>query len=215
MNDDLILPLSEKEILNLVPALIHIRDQQSGEIIWWNAEWERSFHFAREEFRKSSMECLKRVVHPDDVNLLQFSNHYYRHKTGPNFGGTIRVKYPGNEEWSWLVGISKVIKETPDRVPLETLAVFVDFTKMINTELQIKEALQEVLRIRNGNVLNKISKREKIIIRFLLNGLGSKEIAEQLSISAHTVRTHRKNIMLKLGVKNTSELISIAKDWGI
>lgn len=215
MNDDLILPLSEKEILNLVPALIHIRDQQSGEIIWWNAEWERSFHFAREEFRKSSMECLKRVVHPDDVNLLQFSNHYYRHKTGTNFGGTIRVKYPGNDEWSWLVGISKVIKETPDRVPLETLAVFVDFTKMINTELQIKEALQEVLRIRNSNVLNKISKREKIIIRFLLNGLGSKEIAEQLSISAHTVRTHRKNIMLKLGVKNTSELISIAKDWGI
>ncbi|MGH2644793.1 MAG: LuxR C-terminal-related transcriptional regulator [Chitinophagaceae bacterium] len=215
MSDSLIVLFSEKEIVDLVPALIHIRDQQTGEIIWWNAEWDRSFHFDREEFRKNSMECLKRVIHPDDINLLQFSNHFYQHKAGTNFGGTIRIKYPESNEWSWLVGISKVIKETPDGIPLETLAVFVDFTKMINTEKQIKEALHDVLRIHNGSTLDKISKREKTIIRLLLNGLDSKEIGEQLSISTHTVRTHRKNIMLKLGVRNTSELISVAKDLGI
>ena len=56
MNDDLIIPLSEKEVLDLVPALIHIRDQRTGEIVWWNAEWERSFHFDREEFSNNNME---------------------------------------------------------------------------------------------------------------------------------------------------------------
>lgn len=215
MNDDLIIPLSEKEVLDLVPALIHIRDQRTGEIVWWNAEWERSFHFDREEFSNNNMEYLKRIVHPDDVNLLQFSNHFYQQKAGTKFGGAIRLKYPESNEWCWFVGISKVIKESADGTPVATLAVFVDFTKMINTELQIKEALQEVLRIRNGNPLNKISNREKVIIRFILNGLSSTKIAKQLSISPHTVRTHRRNLMLKLDVKNVSELISIAKDWGI
>lgn len=215
MSDDLIPPLSEKEIINLVPALIHIRDQQTGKIIWWNAEWERSFHFDREEFLKDSTACITRVIHPDDINLLIFSNQFYQHKNGSNFGGTIRVKYPGSYEWSWLVGISTVIKKTTDGVPLETLAIFVDFTKMINTELQIKEVLHDVLRIHNGNTLNKITTREKTIIQFLLHGLSSEEIAQQLSISSHTVKTHRKNILLKLDVKNTSELISRAKDLGI
>jgi DNA-binding NarL/FixJ family response regulator len=71
------------------------------------------------------------------------------------------------------------------------------------------------LRIHNGHALNKITTREKTIIQFLLNGLSSEEIAKQLSISTHTVKTHRKNILLKLDVKNTSELISRAKDLGI
>lgn len=215
MNDDLIPPLSEKEIVNLVPALIHIRDQRTGEIIWWNAEWERSFGFDTDEFRKNNMAYLEKIVHPDDVYLLKFSNQFYQHKNGSSFGGTIRIKYPGSDEWSWLVGISKVIKETTDGVPLETLAIFVDFTKMINTELQIKEVLHDVLRIHNSHALGKITTREKTIIQFLLNGLNSEEIAKQLSISTHTVRTHRKNILLKLDVKNTSELISRAKDLGI
>lgn len=215
MSDDLIPSLSEKEVLDLVPALIHIRDQRTGEIVWWNAEWESVFNLNKEEFRKNSTACIKGIVHPDDFSLLESSNQFYKRRIGNKFGGTIRVKYPGNAEWSWLVGISRVIKKTEDGIPLCTLAVFLDFTNIVNTEIQIKEVLHDVLRIHNGNALSKISDREKTIIEFLVIGLSSKQIAERLSISTHTVRTHRKNILLKLGINSTSELVSIAKDLGI
>lgn len=56
----------------------------------------------------------------------------------------------------------------------------------------------------------KISKREKEVLSWLSQGYSSKEIAEQLSISVHTVQTYRKRLLEKTQVKNTSELINFA-----
>ena len=52
-----------------------------------------------------------------------------------------------------------------------------------------------------------LTKREKQILRLLFEGVGNKEIAEQLNKSIRTVETHRFNIMKKLGVNNVVELI--------
>lgn len=56
----------------------------------------------------------------------------------------------------------------------------------------------------------RISQRESEIIRLVAEGLTNKEIADKLFISAHTVTTHRKNIMAKLGVNNTAGLMMFA-----
>lgn len=56
----------------------------------------------------------------------------------------------------------------------------------------------------------KISHREAEIIRLVAEGLTNKEIADKLYLSAHTVTTHRKNIMSKLGVNNTAGLVLFA-----
>ena len=53
---------------------------------------------------------------------------------------------------------------------------------------------------------NKLSEREKGIVREIALGRTNKEIADNLFISAHTVITHRKNITRKLGVKTVSGL---------
>ena len=47
-----------------------------------------------------------------------------------------------------------------------------------------------------------ISKREAEIIHYIGLGMSSKEIADKLCISIHTVNTHRKNIMKKYNVQN-------------
>ena len=52
-----------------------------------------------------------------------------------------------------------------------------------------------------------LTKREKQILRLLFEGIGNKEIAEQLNKSIRTIETHRFNIMKKLGVNNVVELI--------
>lgn len=53
---------------------------------------------------------------------------------------------------------------------------------------------------------NEISNREKAILACVAKGLTNKEIAEELFISTHTVITHRKNIVRKLGIKTVSGL---------
>lgn len=52
-----------------------------------------------------------------------------------------------------------------------------------------------------------LSKRELEIVSYLEKGFTSKEIAEELFLSNHTVDTHRRNILRKSEVRNTTELI--------
>jgi DNA-binding NarL/FixJ family response regulator len=55
-----------------------------------------------------------------------------------------------------------------------------------------------------------ISDREIEIIRMIAEGFSNKEIADKLCLSTHTVNTHRKNIMNKLGVNNTAGIVLFA-----
>jgi len=55
-----------------------------------------------------------------------------------------------------------------------------------------------------------ISDRELEIIKHIAEGYTNNEIAEKLFLSPHTVNTHRKNIMQKLGVNNTAAIVMYA-----
>lgn len=62
---------------------------------------------------------------------------------------------------------------------------------------------------------HQLTKREVEIIRLVCQELSSKEISEKLFIAEFTVTTHRRNILSKLGIKNTPALINFAKQNGI
>jgi DNA-binding NarL/FixJ family response regulator len=55
---------------------------------------------------------------------------------------------------------------------------------------------------------HKLSKREKELLNLLAKGYRYKEIADQLSISIETVRTHIRNIYEKLHVQSRTEAIN-------
>ncbi|HRH60615.1 MAG TPA: LuxR C-terminal-related transcriptional regulator, partial [Chitinophagaceae bacterium] len=55
-----------------------------------------------------------------------------------------------------------------------------------------------------------ISKRETEILKWLSEGLISKEIADKLDISVNTVNNHRKNMLQKTNSKNVAELLLYA-----
>lgn len=59
------------------------------------------------------------------------------------------------------------------------------------------------------------SRRELEIIRLISKGFHNQDIAKILFISLNTVKNHRKNIMQKSGVNNSSELISKCTIAGI
>ena len=59
-----------------------------------------------------------------------------------------------------------------------------------------------------------LSVREIEIVRLVASGKIAKEIADELHLSTHTVYTHRKNIMKKLQLSSTSELVLYAVSQG-
>ncbi|MFK7772901.1 MAG: response regulator [Saprospiraceae bacterium] len=60
-----------------------------------------------------------------------------------------------------------------------------------------------------------LSEREIEILKLLAEGFSSKEISEQLFLSARTVETHRFNLMKKLEIKKLAHLIRFAVRCGM
>lgn len=58
-----------------------------------------------------------------------------------------------------------------------------------------------------------LSDRETEILQMILNQCPTPDIAEKLSLSPLTVKTHRRNIFKKLKIKNLSGLLAIIKEY--
>ena len=73
----------------------------------------------------------------------------------------------------------------------------------------------EYTLLRDGMSLELLTRREREVLKHIAGGLTSREIAEQLDISFRTVQTHRSNLMEKLEIHNTAELVRYALDRGL
>lgn len=83
-------------------------------------------------------------------------------------------------------------------------AVVENLMKFPSKETKIKDAGYETL-----------TPREQEVMRLLAEGLTSKKAAEKLFISPKTVENHRANIMNKLGLHSTIELVRYAAKLGL
>jgi DNA-binding NarL/FixJ family response regulator len=61
---------------------------------------------------------------------------------------------------------------------------------------------------------NPLTGREKQILEYVAKGCSNRDIAEQLTISEHTVKNHLKNILQKLQLDNRMQLMRYAYDKG-
>jgi len=73
----------------------------------------------------------------------------------------------------------------------------------------VTRSVMESLHKKNRTTSH-LSKRELQIIQLISNELTTNEIAKELHLSSMTVETHRKNIFLKLGVRNIAGLVKLA-----
>lgn len=60
-----------------------------------------------------------------------------------------------------------------------------------------------------------LSPREREVLKFLAEGLGTKEIASTLLVSVKTIETHRQQLMKKLNLHSIAELTKYAIREGL
>lgn len=96
-----------------------------------------------------------------------------------------------------------VLKNADDSEIVEAMETIAEGKNYISEE--VKDCLQkdDVAGIR-------LTKREYEVLAYIAEGLTNPEIADRMFVSASTVDSHRKNLLLKLSAKNTASLVSIA-----
>ena len=78
------------------------------------------------------------------------------------------------------------------------------------------ESFEESVSPSNGfSSQFKITTRELEIMRLIAQGLETEKIAAKLFLSTHTVATHRKNVLSKLDLKNSVELVNFLRKWNL
>jgi two-component system, NarL family, nitrate/nitrite response regulator NarL len=92
-------------------------------------------------------------------------------------------------------------KQTDSRVVLDTINQILSGKTVF-----IKSTVVNNYGIEAPKELALLSQREKEILRMIKKGMNSKEIAEELYLSAYTVETHRKNICSKLNLNQPGAL---------
>ncbi|WP_143308080.1 LuxR C-terminal-related transcriptional regulator [Chitinophaga vietnamensis] len=202
-----------ESILHHVPAMLYTYDNSKKTVTWCNQGLAETVGYSPEEMKGMGMEFFKHIMHPDDFKLATVAQQSFNNNKR-QFGGVARIRKRGESEYRWLLGLEVPFTRDENGQVVEIICAFLDLTGAIDTNAALSEALVEILRRQNENLLNKLTAREKDVLALAVQGMNNKEIAGSLNLSRYTVETHRKNIRLKLKVRNTSELVAIARKIG-
>lgn len=204
-----------KTIIDEVPANIYIADLDDG-VIWCNKTNEETLGYTLQDINNmGGLNYLYEIVHPDDYNVPDKSIDHFANQPEKQYGGVFRCRNKFTGLYKWFIGWGKVIAPEHEGGKVRILNVDVDLSPQMDTDKQLRAVLAENLNLKHRLVLESLTKREVEVLKKICEGSSSKEIAEILFISRHTVETHRKNLLKKLKVKNVATLVMFCKEIGL
>ena len=142
----------------------------------------------------------------------------------------VRKSYPDikiimlttNDEGSIITSLFRVgangylLKNTSKEYLIQGIKDAFAGKKVLSSHLTEKmiESLTEEPRKKEG-WMPMITKREIEVIKLIAQEHTTQEIADLLFVSTNTVATHKRNLFVKMDVKNSVGMIKKAVDWGL
>jgi DNA-binding NarL/FixJ family response regulator len=110
-----------------------------------------------------------------------------------------------------------IMKDATVKVFLRTIRSVADGAKILPPSLAgslFARVAELALKKRKGKITDavRMTKREREIIVLIADGLSNKEIAQELNIATHTVKSHVHNIMEKLALHTRLQLAKYTHD---
>ncbi|MBF8149620.1 PAS domain-containing protein [Winogradskyella sp. F6397] len=182
-----------------------------------------------QELKVHGMRYFWNRIHPDDIDawlsalnsLMEFtlSEISVHKRKDTNYTWNFRIKN-ANDVYVNIIQNTTPLDFDSDGKPIIGLAHYTVLDPHIKMDItasaKILNANNEYETLYFNNFSQKlltedVSNRERDVIRLLVLNHTSKQISKRLSISPHTVDTHRRNILKKFNVSSTGELIGMLK----
>ncbi len=205
--------ISIADVGDLFPVGVII-NSRSGENLYMNAISEQTLGYAREETRELG-ENYTKVIQYDEEEARQTLNQidvFFKHQDETKVLAQFQRLCPKHKKgYEWMYIASKLIRDKPGEPANKRLLIAAPVCQMGNMNRKVHRVLEENLYMKkNFKRFAALTKREKEVLALVAKGTESKEIAEILFVSYHTVLQHRKNITKKVEHRNFAELIQFA-----
>ncbi len=174
----------------------------------------------------SALEAIKR--HTPQVVLVDLS---LKHESGLELIKDIKVRYPSvlmlvlsmHDEGFYAERVLHAGANGYIMKQQATDQILMAIRRVLRGEIYLSEAMSsKILKNIAGesgkktiSPIDQLSDRELEVFRLIGAGLGTRQIAERFSRSIKTVETYREHIKLKLNLKDSSELVQNAIQWGL
>jgi DNA-binding NarL/FixJ family response regulator len=108
-----------------------------------------------------------------------------------------------------------ILKNTGKEELVTAITIVAEGQQYFSKEVagSIFESFQTGSKPKKSGIIQKLTRREKEILTLIVDEMTTDEIAAKLFISAATVISHRKSLLLKLNAKNTAGLVKAAIEF--
>ncbi len=218
--DSNVLGLSYKEqllfyekIFSSLNAIIFVFDLNNYRMLWVNDAFKKILGY-KNSTEKIPEDVLLEIYHPDDRDLLADIKKYFKRKKKGTYTAIFKFRN-SKGKYIWLCSVANLFRRTPDNSVFEMVGVSINFSNELSYGKNLKVVSREQLKQSNKPIIEQLTKRERELTRYFAQGYQTKEIAEMIGVSFHTVNNHRKNILKKLGFKNIASLVNFAVEHGL
>lgn len=222
----------KKNLIDIIPCAIYIINYQTQENLFVSEGCKNICGHSSDEFIKNGFVLQAEHFHPEDSIVMSnkiFPKFLAYCKSMPigdhkNFLFSINYRYMKKENmYVKILQQYLVLEADKEGNPLLTMGICTDITNhkqddKINFSISHYNEKGELNLISSESFFyegNVISKKETEVLKYILQGLNSSEIAEKLKTSFFTVKAHRRSILKKTNCKNTPELVNYALTKGL
>lgn len=206
---------------------VHVFDLNRKESIFYSSNFGELLGYNPSDYKDQNYHFFESKIHPEErmqlavngISLLKMFNA---------FSIDEKLNHKVIDEYRMLNAANKYVRiieqyqvlELDKKGKIWLMLSIIDISPNQDENTPIKCRL---LNFRTGNFIPveiptraelALSKREVEILKLVKEGLLSKEISDKLSISVHTVNTHRQRILEKLGANNSFEAVIFASKFG-
>ena len=178
---------------------------------------------------ESTMAGWLALVHPEDLPKVQGAVAAHSAGETAAFEVEHRLRHKSGH-WVWVLARGRAIRDEQGR-PVRASGTFLDISDRKRVAVEGIELLKKFERLvsqldaprssiagkraSSSPSGNRLTRRNREILQLIADGRTTAQIARQLSISESTAKTHRRNLMRKLGLSNKADLIRYAIRHGV
>lgn len=222
-----------RPVLRTLAALgnsgISVYDMFKKEHLFYSPNFCAALGYDMSEVVADGQQYLDSRIHPDD-HLILMKNGILLLKMFSKLPGNEKAHYKLINEYRILNAEDKYVRVIEQHQVLELDNygnIWLSFSIIdVSPSQDVDDTVRtQLLNFKTGKIIpfteedtrpvNDLTQREREILQMVKEGLLSKEISDKLSISVHTVNTHRQRVLEKLGANNSMEAVSFASKSGL